>query len=85
MQLNKVYLANESGDEQQHQDAVVVAAVSKEGLRHEGGEEGNVSVGLTHLHLPQLHLNGLETAQNTRVTGVTAAVAMPLLLCPTLA
>lgn len=55
------YLADESGDEQQHQDAVVISTVAKEGLGHEGGQKGNVSVGLTHLHLPQLHLNSLDT------------------------
>lgn len=61
----RCYLANESGDEQQHQDAVVITAVAEEGLRHEGGQEGNVSVGLAHFHLPQLHLNGLETEQRS--------------------
>lgn len=59
-QVNR-YLADESGDEQQHQDAVVISTVAKEGLGHEGGQKGNVSVGLTHLHLPQLHLNSLDT------------------------
>lgn len=59
-----VYLADKSGDEQQHQDAVVVSTVTKEGLGHKGGEERNVSVGLTHLHLPQLHLDGLDTHTN---------------------
>lgn len=58
-----VYLADEPGHEQQHQDAVVVSTVTKEGLGHEGGEERNVSVGLTHLHLPQLHLDGLNTEE----------------------
>lgn len=58
--LRCLHLADEPGDEQQHQDAVVVSSVTKERFRHEGGEEGNVSVSLTHLHLPQLHLNCLE-------------------------
>ncbi|KAG7234529.1 hypothetical protein INR49_004497 [Caranx melampygus] len=52
---------DEPGDEQQHQDAVMVSSVTKEGLGHEGGEKRHMSVGLTHLHLPQLHLNGLNT------------------------
>ena len=56
-----LYLADEPGDEQQHQDAVVVSAVTQERLGHEGGQKRDVSVGLTHLHLPQLHLNGLDT------------------------
>lgn len=61
LKLCAVYLADESGDEQQHQDAVVVSAMTKEGLWHEGGQQRDVSIGLTHLHLPQLHLNGLDT------------------------
>lgn len=56
-----LHLADEPWDEQQHQDAVMVSSVTKEGLGHEGGEERHVSVGLTHLHLPQLHLDGLNT------------------------
>lgn len=64
--LHGVYLADEPGDEQQHQDAVVVSSVTKEGLGHEGGQKRNVSVGLTHLHLPQLHLNGLGTEKRKK-------------------
>jgi hypothetical protein len=30
--------------------------VAEEGVWHEGGEQGHLSVGLAHLHLPQLHL-----------------------------
>lgn len=44
----------------------MIAAVAEEGLRHEGGQEGNVPVGLAHLHLPQLHLNGLQI-ENSKV------------------
>lgn len=54
------HLADEPWDEQQHQDAVVVAAVAQEAVRHEGGEQGDVPVGLLHLHLAQLHLDGLQ-------------------------
>lgn len=43
----------------------MVAAVTEEGLGHEGGQKRDVSVGLTHLHLPQLHLNGLDTNTDT--------------------
>lgn len=56
------YLANEPGDEQEHQYAVVVSTVTEEGIGHEGGEEGHLSVGLSHFHFPQFHLDGLETA-----------------------
>lgn len=55
------YLTDESGDEQQHQNAVMVSTVTEEGVRHEGGEQRNLSVRLSHLHFPQLHLNGLNT------------------------
>lgn len=55
----RLHLADEPGDEQQHQDAVVVSTMTKEGLGHEGGQQRNMSVGLNHFHLPQLHLNGL--------------------------
>lgn len=54
------YLADEPRDQQEHQDAVVVPAVPQEAVRHEGGEEGDVAVGLLHLHLAQLHLDGLQ-------------------------
>lgn len=57
------HLADEPRDEQQHQDAVVVPAVAQEAVGHEGGEEGDVPVGLLHLHLAQLHLDGLREAQ----------------------
>lgn len=63
-ELWRVYLADESGNEQQHQDAVVISSVTQEGLGHEGGQQRDVSVSLTHLHLPQLHLNGLKTTQH---------------------
>lgn len=56
-----LYLADEPGNEQKDQNTVVIAAVTKEGVRHEGGEERYLSVGLSHLHFPQLHLNGLGT------------------------
>lgn len=54
------HLADESGDEQKHQDAVVISAVTEEGVRHEGGEERHLLVELSHLHFPQLHLDGLQ-------------------------
>lgn len=38
----------------------MVAAVAQEAVRHEGGEQGDVPVGLLHLHLAQLHLDGLQ-------------------------
>lgn len=37
----------------------MISAVTEEGVGHEGGEEGHLSVGLSYLHFPQLHLNGL--------------------------
>lgn len=55
------YLTDEPGDEQKDQYAVVVSTVAEEGLWHEGGEQGHLSVWLGHFHFPQLHLNGLET------------------------
>lgn len=55
------YLANEPRDKQEHQYAVVVSTVTEEGVWHEGGEEGYLSVRLSHFHFPQLHLNGLQT------------------------
>lgn len=55
------YLADEPGDEQEHQYAVVVSTMAKEGVGHEGRKEGHLSVGLSHFHFPQLHLNGLGT------------------------
>lgn len=38
----------------------MVPSVAQEAVGHEGGEEGDVPVGLLHLHLAQLHLNGLQ-------------------------
>lgn len=38
------HLADESGDEQKDQDAVMIAAVTQEGVRHEGGEERHLFV-----------------------------------------
>lgn len=38
------HLADEPGDEQEHQDAVVISAVTEEGVRHEGGEERHLLV-----------------------------------------
>lgn len=35
--------------------------MTEEGVRHEGSEEGYLSVGLSHFHFPQLHLDGLGT------------------------
>lgn len=45
----------------------MVSTVTEEGLWHEGGQKRNVSVGLTHLHLPQLHLNSLKHTQTLEV------------------
>lgn len=45
----------------------MVSAVTEEGLGHEGGQKGDMSVGLTHLHLPQLHLDGLDTNTDTHM------------------
>lgn len=55
------YLADEPGNKQENQNAVMVPTMAKEGVRHEGGEEGHLSVRLSYFHFPQLHLNGLET------------------------
>lgn len=63
------YLADEPGDEQKNQDTIMISAVTEEGVGHEGGEEGHLSVGLSYLHFPQLHLNGLWTSTRRR-TGV---------------
>lgn len=38
------YLADEPGDEQKNQNTVVISTVTEEGVRHEGGEEGHLSV-----------------------------------------
>lgn len=55
------YLTDEPRNEQEDQDAVVIAAMTEEGVGHEGGEEGHLSVSLSHFHFPQLHLDGLRT------------------------
>lgn len=41
----------------------MVASMAQEAVGHEGCEEGDVPVGLLHLHLPQLHLDGLQETQ----------------------
>lgn len=38
------HLADESGDEQKDQDAVMIAAVTQERVRHERGEERHLFV-----------------------------------------
>lgn len=38
------YLADEPGDEQKDQNTVVISTMTEEGVRHEGGEEGYLSV-----------------------------------------
>lgn len=38
----------------------MVPSMAQEAIGHEGCEEGDVPVGLLHLHLPQLHLDGLQ-------------------------
>lgn len=59
--MSASYLADEPGNKQENQNAVMVPTMAKEGVRHEGGEEGHLSVRLSYFHFPQLHLNGLET------------------------
>lgn len=44
----------------------MISSVTKEGVGHEGGEEGHLSVRLSYLHFPQLHLNGLRTSTRQR-------------------
>lgn len=38
------HLANEPGDQQKNQDTIMISSVTQEGVRHEGGEEGHLSV-----------------------------------------
>lgn len=54
-----VYLANESGDEKQNQNTVMISTVTEKRVWHEGGQEGQLSSCLSNFHFPQLHLNGL--------------------------
>lgn len=54
------YLAHQPGKQQQHQHTVVVPAVPQEAVGQEGSEQGDVPVGLLHLHLAQLHFDGLQ-------------------------
>lgn len=53
------HLADEPRDEQQCQDAVIIASVFQEGLRHEGDQQWHLSVSLSHLHFTQLHFYSL--------------------------
>lgn len=69
------HLADEPRDEQQHQNAVVISTMTEEGVRHERGKERYLSVGLSHFHFPQFHLNRLEiqvimTSMSTLVSKV---------------
>ena len=41
--------------------------MTQEGVGHEGGEERHLSVGLAHLHLSQLHLDGLGKTHVNRI------------------
>lgn len=72
------HLADEPGDEQQHKDAVVVPAVAQEAVGHEGGEEGDVPVRLLHLHLAQLHLDGLQDTHADRLVPARPSVSRTL-------
>lgn len=54
------YLAHQPGKQQQHQHTVVVPAMPQEAVGQEGSQQGDVPVGLLHLHLAQLHFDGLQ-------------------------
>lgn len=43
-QFSAPHLADESGDEQKDQDAVMISAVTQEGVWHERGEERHLFV-----------------------------------------
>lgn len=64
------YLTDESGYQEQHEDAVVVSSVSQERLRHERRQQRHLTVGLIHLHLAELHLDGLNTHKHTPVAPI---------------
>lgn len=38
------YLTDEPGDEQKDQNAVVISTMTEEGVWHEGGEKGHLSI-----------------------------------------
>lgn len=44
LQFSAPNLADQSGDEQKDQDAVMISAVTQEGVRHERGEERHLFV-----------------------------------------
>lgn len=55
----------------------MVPAMPQEAVRHEGGEEGDVAVGLLNLHLAQLHLNGLQGTHSQNFFAVLCATGSP--------
>lgn len=79
------YLADEPGDEQKNQDTIVISTVTEERVRHEGGEERHLSVGLSHLHFPQLHLDGLGTRTRRSVKLFSWQIFLANMGFPTLA